>query len=211
MNWESATNFAITSCDRDGEREIDRESEWLSEESAVGVGAVALRKLRIYLHNHKRKDIQEAAGNNINWKPAKPTTTRANENDNESTTINSIMLIQAKQNGESKENSNLPPPSRFFLEFLLLQSLLQEALAGRQQLPFATTANRNNNYEGKQQQSIAKRQSKLATANKNKIKPQLTNYYLLKISHKKKRSRKCDQRAQSLLWVCCALCVELRV
>lgn len=187
MNWESATNFAITSCDRDGEMEIDRESEWLSEESAVGVGAVALRKLRIYLHNHKRKEIQEAAGNNINWKPAKPTTTTANENDNESTTINSIMLIQAKQNGESKENSNLLPPSRFFLEFLLLQSLLQEALAGRQQLPFATTANRNNNYEGKQQQSIAKRQSKLATANKNKIKPQLTNYYLLKISHKKER------------------------
>lgn len=162
MNWESATNFAITSCDRDGEREIDRESEWLSEESAVGVGAVALRKLRIYLHNHKRKEIQEAAGNNINWKPAKPTTTRrtttANENDNESTTINSIMLIQAKQNGESKENSNLPPFLKPFLELLLLQSLLQEALAGRQQLPFATTANRNNNYEGKQQQSIAKRQ-----------------------------------------------------
>lgn len=99
------------------------------------------------------------------------------------------MLIQAKQNGESKENSNLLPSSPFFLEFLLLQSLLQEALAGRQQLPFATTANRNNNYEGKQQQSIAKRQSKLATANKNKIKPQLTNYYLLKISHKKKEEQ----------------------
>lgn len=34
-----------------------------------------------------------------------------------------------------------------------------------------------------------KGKGKLATANKNKIKPQLTNYYLLKISHKKKEEQ----------------------
>lgn len=126
------------------------------------------------------------------------------------------MLIQAKQNGESKENSNLLPNllPRFqepFLELSLLQSLLQEALAGRQQLPFATTANRNNNYEGKQQQSIAKRQSKLATANKNKIKPQLTNYYLLKISHKKERRAGSATNAHKVCSEFCALCGELKV